>query len=87
MKKPVNKVALALWIVAALFVLDEAWTTFDVIRATAKLGQGDVYLVSGGIARIVQSVVATAGMLTGTGMLVELVDQIRWAVVRASAKA
>jgi hypothetical protein len=88
-KKPINKVALALWIIAVVFVLGEVWTTIDMYRSIAEIhGQGDnVYMVGGGLERIVQSVIGTAAMLTAMGVLIELVDQIRWAIVRAAEKS
>ena len=89
MKKPLNKVALALWIVAILFVLIEIWTTVDMYRSMTQIhGDGDnVYLVGGSIQRIIQSTVGATAMLAGLGMLIELVDQIRWTIVRAAGKS
>ena len=88
MKKPFNKVAVALWVIAILFVLIEIWTTVDMYRSMTQIhGEGDnVYLVGGSIQRIVQSTVGAAAMLVGLGMLIELVDQIRWTIVRAAEK-
>jgi hypothetical protein len=89
MKKPLNKVALALWIIAVLFVLGEIWTTVDMYRSVTKIyGNGDnVYMVGGSLGRIVQSTIGTAAMLSAWGVLIELVDQIRWTIVRASEKS
>jgi hypothetical protein len=87
MKKPLNKVALALWIIAALFVLGEAWSMVDMFRTAAEMHDAQYYLVGGSISRLVQSTVVSAAMLTGMGVLIELVDQIRWTLIRASGKS
>ena len=88
MKKPLNKVALALWILAVLFVMGELWSLGDMYQMLMKFHEGDnVYMVGGSIDRIIQSIVGTAAMLTALGVLIELVDQIRWTVVRAAEKS
>jgi hypothetical protein len=87
MKKPVNKVALALWILAALFVVGELWSLGDMFQSAARFHQDEIYLIGGSIERIVQSIVGTAALLTALGVLIELVDQIRWTVVRATDKS
>lgn len=89
MKKPLNKVALALWIVAILFVAGQLWSLGDMFRSISQLrGTGDnIYMVGGSIQRIIQSIVGTAAMLTALGVLIELVDQIRWTIVRAVEKS
>lgn len=89
MKKPLNKVALALWITAILFVAGELWSLGDMLRSISQLrGTGDnIYMVGGSIERIIQSIVGTAAMLTALGVLIELVDQIRWTIVRAVEKS
>ncbi|HTT85679.1 MAG TPA: hypothetical protein VMF67_19550 [Rhizomicrobium sp.] len=87
MKKPINKVALALWILAVLFVVAELWTYVDMFRTVAELHEDRVYLIGGSIARTIQSVAGTAAMLTAAGVLIELVDQIRWTIVRAVEKS
>jgi hypothetical protein len=89
MKKPINKIALALWIIAALFVLGEIWTAVDMYRSVTKIYEnGDnVYMVGGALARTVQSTIGFAAMLIAFGVLIELVDQIRWIIVRAVEKA
>lgn len=84
MKKPINKVALALWIIAALLVAGNAWSMFDMFRTAAGIPGGHTYLVDGAISRFVLGGVVGAAMLTGIGVLIKLVDQIRWMLVRDS---
>jgi hypothetical protein len=86
MKKPLNKVALALWIIAALFVLGEAWSIFDMFRTADQFRGGHTHLAEGSITRLVQSTIGMAAMLTALGVLIELVDQILWTIVRATEK-
>jgi hypothetical protein len=87
MKKPLNKISPTLWICAVLFVLARAWTFVTMFQTTAEMRAGTYYLVIDGISRLVQSTVAVAATLTGMGVLIELVDQIRWTLVRASGKS
>jgi hypothetical protein len=86
MKKPVNKVALALWILAVLFVAGELWSLDGMFQSAAKFQQDQIYLIGGSVERVVQSIVATTAMLTALGALIELVDQIRWTIVRVAEK-
>jgi hypothetical protein len=87
MKKPVNKVAFVLWIAAALFALEEAWTLYGTYETAARMRASDqIYLSPDGIWAIIRSVFLSIAMLTGIGVLIELVDQIRWVVGRASEK-
>jgi len=87
MKKPLNKVALALWIVVVLFVLGEIWTYVSMLRALTSFHEDDIHVVGEGLVRTIQSVIATAAMLTALGARIELVDQIRWTIVRAVEKS
>jgi hypothetical protein len=86
MKKPVNKVALALWAIVAMFVAGEAWSLFVMFRTAAEMRGGQTYLVDGAISRLVEGGVVAAAMMTALGVLIELVDQIRWTIVRAAEK-
>ncbi|HEX4159307.1 MAG TPA: hypothetical protein VHY79_12610 [Rhizomicrobium sp.] len=86
-KKPVNKVALVLWILAALFVASELWTFIDLLQTASSLHGGETYLVGQGITQSVRLTFMEAANLTAAGMLIELVDQIRWTIVRAAEKS
>jgi hypothetical protein len=69
-----------------MFVAGEAWSLFGMFRTAAEMRGGQTYLVDGAISRLVQGGVVAAGMLTGIGAQIELVDQIRWTIVRAAEK-
>ena len=87
MKKPLNKVTLALWIMAGLFVLAEIWTYAVMFRTANSFHAGETYVVMDSVARSVQSTLVGAAMLTAFGMLIELVDQIRSTIARAVEKS
>ena len=80
MKKRINKVALALWLLAGLVVIGEA-CSFAVLHQGIQMSEaagGRFFLVAGGLWNTVRSAVLSAAMLVAFGMIVELLDQIRW---------
>jgi hypothetical protein len=83
MKKPLNKVALALWALAALVIVGEACSLAVLDRGMhmSEAAGGSVYLVIGSIWNMVRSTVMSAAVLAAFGMIVELLDQIRWNTV------
>ncbi len=58
-------------------------------RAVTQLhGEGDTtYIVGESLQRIVRCMVSVAAMLVALGVLIELVDQIRWTIARALEKS
>lgn len=87
MKKPINKFALALWILAIVFVLGELWAAVFEFDTIDQLHGGTAYLVEGSIRRIIPSTIGAASIMTAFGVLIELVDQMRWTIVRAVEKS
>ena len=83
MKKPLNKVALALWVLAALAVIGEA-CSFVVLQQGIQMAaaRDTVYLVGGSVWNMARSAVMSAAALVALGMMVELLDQIRWNTAR-----
>jgi len=80
MKKLTNKVALALWALAGLVVIGEA-CSFAVIHEGIQMSEatgGRIYLVVGSVWNMVRSAVLSAALLVAFGMIVELLDRIRW---------
>jgi hypothetical protein len=75
MKKPVNKFAVALWIVAAIVLLGEI-ALVDTVRQTvaARPGVSSFSLLWASIRVALQS----ASQLAALGVIIELIDQIRW---------
>ena len=74
MRKPINKWAIAFWVAASAYVLGVAEPVFEVFR-DHSFDLGILFALLYGAFR--QSIFAT-GMLAGLGILIELVDQIRW---------
>lgn len=79
MKKPINKFAVALWVLAVLVLLAEAGQYGSIIEAMKKFaGQESTQLVEGSLWRFLVSGVLSAAQLAAFGIVIELVDQIRW---------
>lgn len=86
MDKPLNRVALAFWIVAIIFLFADV----PMMLAIRQLGR-DVSLSQG--ARMgsfitlsnawyeTRAALLGAGQLAGIGMVIELLDRIRWALL------
>jgi hypothetical protein len=66
-RKPLHKVAIALWVLAAAIILLWGWSLFDFLSMPAHAGLGQ-YLFG----------IAAAAILIALGTIVELIDQIRW---------
>ena len=80
MKKPINKVALVLWVVAVLVALSdsfEIWTNFKNMKDVATEA-GETYLVVETLVRGVAALVLQSALLVGLGTLIEIVDRIHW---------
>jgi exosortase/archaeosortase len=81
MEKPINKIAVALWIVAAIWVVGQTWSLFAALRFAHDVQGaygGNSYFVSDTIWKWVQAIVMVCGQFVAFGVLIELVDQIRW---------
>lgn len=80
MKKPINKFAVALWVLAVALILGTAFNEYGVQQLYAHRAEQDVslYEVVGSGWRLVTGGIAAAAQIAGLGVLIELVDQIRW---------
>lgn len=82
MKKPINKFAVALWVLAAIYVIAQVWLWVylsQVDNELAKLGQPPRWpalLNSPVLAGLI------AAHLAAFGMLIEIADKIRWLIER-----
>ncbi len=82
MKKPLNKFALALWMVAAAFAVADFFWLYSTAQQLKALAPRDIDpLPPQQILMTVQSVLTVGGLLASMGVLIELVDQIRWHLV------
>lgn len=90
MKKPVNKFAVALWIVAVIVfaggvnsLLAMHEMARDMSRIAARDG-GTLSEVLGGSWMMTIGSLLPAAQLAAFGVLIELVDQIRWTLLHKS---
>lgn len=82
MKKPLNKFALGLWILAGLYAIGEVWGWYYFAHMDAKLADFShaarfpVFLDSP------VNLAMNAAILASLGMLIEIGDKIRWLLER-----
>jgi hypothetical protein len=80
MKKPINKFAVALWVVAVIVLIGGVGSLVSMqamLRTTMQ--QGDtIYEVVGSSWRIIAGSLLPAVQLAAFGVIIELIDQIRW---------
>jgi hypothetical protein len=81
LKKPINKFAVVLWVLAAvLFASDVTqifalFSTLSTMKDMASPIQGQTFYV---FQRSIGASIAAPAQLAGLGIIVELIDQIRW---------
>jgi hypothetical protein len=80
-KKPVNKFAVALWVLAAVVLVGEVGQTLSLLQSMSNpdpaahaLGN----IVGRGMWFALLGSVSTPAQLAGLGVLIEILDQIRW---------
>jgi len=81
MKKPIHKFALALWVLAAIYAVSELVAVYQAFSLANGLGARSgnaTYLVAGAIWNIARVTVLACSQIIGLGLLIEMVDQIRW---------
>jgi len=78
MKKPINKIAVAIWIVAGVLFLGDTYSFLRLREVMAHYTQPDASLLPSQLWSIVHSGLFTLAFLVGVGIIIELVDQIRW---------
>jgi hypothetical protein len=79
-KKPLNKIALAMWILAPIFAAGE-FHYFVFVRRGFELGQapiGHANLTAGVVWESIRSGLVSVAALVTYGTVIELIDQIRW---------
>jgi hypothetical protein len=80
MKKPVNKFAVALWVIALIVLIGGVGSLVSMREAlhyTAAQG-GTIYEVAGSMWRILIGSLLPSVQLAAFGVIIELIDQIRW---------
>lgn len=85
MQKPINKFAVALWVAAALVLIGSVIQFFWFVATMRNLANhGDtIHLLEGSISKLLLlGAILPAAQLSSFGVLIELVDQIRWNALR-----
>ena len=85
MKKPLNKFAIGLWVLAAVYVIGEVglYLYFSHMRAELiRLGGGPQFPAFPSFWRTPPSLIMDAAELAALGMLIEIGDKIRWLLER-----
>jgi hypothetical protein len=73
-RKPINKWTIVFWVAASVYVFEAAEPAFEVFRQ-----QGfDFGLLVALLFEAFRQSIFAAGVLAGLGVLIELMDQIRW---------
>ncbi len=80
MKKPVNKFAVGLWVVAVIVLIGGVGSLASMHEALRySMQQGDtIFQVAGSTWRSVLLSLLPAVQLAAFGVIIELIDQIRW---------
>jgi hypothetical protein len=86
MKKPINRVAIMLWVLAVLTLASEAASLAYMrqILQEATSQPGQTYYAVGYFWPMIRGSVLAAILLAVFGYLIELIDQIRWNALHRS---
>ena len=79
MRKPLNKVALLMWLLAAVTLVTEIWIfarTFEQVEHV--LVPANVFRFVSSMWELVRSGFVSAGGLVAYGTIIEILDRIRW---------
>jgi hypothetical protein len=80
MKKPINKFAVALWVLAVIVLIGGAGSLEsmrEALRYSVEQG-GTIFQVAGSSWTIIVGSLLPAAQLAAFGIIIELVDQIPW---------
>jgi hypothetical protein len=84
MKKPVNKFAVALWVLAVLVLVCEvaSFALMEQNLTPVWREASETFTVVGTLWNIMRGAVSTVAQLAAFGVIIELIDQIRWNALR-----
>lgn len=93
MRKPISKIAIALWVVAAVALVAYAYSEVESIRGEIALNTARYHITSEPYAITpwamdvgsIGGIAIQVAMLVGLGWLIELVDRILWHVKTAKS--
>jgi len=80
MRKPINKFALVIWVIAlALALMDvfQTWNIYNNLSAVSREVLERPFVVQS-VVQAVTGFLFQIGMLAGIGALIEVADRIRW---------
>lgn len=83
LKKPINRIAIGLWLLAALVLGSEVWVFANAYR----WGPTGTVNFLGNFWQLIRSGVLSAGDLVAFGAMVELLDRIRWTILKPEERA
>ena len=83
MKKPTNRIAIGLWILAALVLGTEAWIFTKQYRSLPP----DFSNFLGNFWQLIRSGVVSAAGLVAYGAIIEILDSIRWNALSPKGQA
>ena len=87
MKKPINKVAVGLWDPAVILLIGGAGSLEALregLRYSAEQG-GTIFMVAGSSWKIIVGSLLPSAQLAAFGVIIELIDQIRWKALHGKA--
>jgi hypothetical protein len=82
MKKPLNKFAIGLWVLATLYIIGEIWGWYYMAHTGAEIAR---LTKTPGFPVFLDSPInlaMNAAILASLGMLIEIGDKIRWLLER-----
>jgi hypothetical protein len=83
MKKPVNKSAVGLWILATLYLIGQVWAWYYFVHMDEQLLQlGKAPQRWPAFLDTLPNLVLTSAVLASLGVLIEIGDKIRWLLER-----
>jgi hypothetical protein len=83
--EPINKFATALWVLAVLVLLSgvgEYFLTFGMMKEFSA--HVSIYVIEGAVWKLLMSGLVSSAQLAGFGVIIELIDQIRWNALQRS---
>jgi hypothetical protein len=86
-KKPVNKVAVGLWVLAVIVLIGGAGS-LEALReglGTSVEEGGKIFMVAGNPWKIIVGSLLPAAQLLAFGVIIGLIDQIRWNALHGKA--
>lgn len=82
MKKPLNKFALGLWILAGMYLIAEIWAYLYFLHLNTELAMLGRPRQFPAFLDMPPTLVLSAAVLVSLGALIEIADKVRWLLER-----